>query len=229
MLLGVNATGSTGNSYFIKNDNGEILLLDAGIPIAEIKKGVDYDIANVVACICTHAHKDHSLSISKLKSMGIPVWTPYLSEHKRQRTYLGKFEVECFDVFHDNVPCRAFIISVGKEKILYATDFEMISYDLSKLGITVMLVELNYSNERISDDNSHFAHLVRGHAEAKTTLEFVKHNSKRLHTVLFCHMSKSGSLNRDEIAQIVPDYIPANCRWSWCIEGETYNIDSIPF
>ena len=56
MLLGVNSTGSTGNSYYIKADNGEILLLDAGIPVADIKRGIDYDIGSVVACIVTHKH-----------------------------------------------------------------------------------------------------------------------------------------------------------------------------
>lgn len=56
MLLGVNATGSKGNSYYIKADNGEILLLDAGIPIDEIKRGIDYDIGSVVGCCVTHKH-----------------------------------------------------------------------------------------------------------------------------------------------------------------------------
>jgi glyoxylase-like metal-dependent hydrolase (beta-lactamase superfamily II) len=56
MLLGVNATGSTGNSYFIKTDNGEILLLDAGIPIADIKRGINFEVGSVVGCIVTHKH-----------------------------------------------------------------------------------------------------------------------------------------------------------------------------
>lgn len=56
MLLGVNATGSTGNSYFIKTDNGEILLLDAGIPIADIKCGINFEVGSVVGCIVTHKH-----------------------------------------------------------------------------------------------------------------------------------------------------------------------------
>lgn len=44
MLLGTNGTGSTGNSYYIKANNGEILLLDAGLPIADIKKGINYEM-----------------------------------------------------------------------------------------------------------------------------------------------------------------------------------------
>lgn len=56
MLLGVNKTGSTGNSYYIKSDNGEILLLDAGIPVADIKRGIDYEIGSVIGCVITHKH-----------------------------------------------------------------------------------------------------------------------------------------------------------------------------
>lgn len=56
MLLGVNKTGSTGNSYYIKSDNGEILLLDAGIPVADIKCGIDYEIGSVIGCVITHKH-----------------------------------------------------------------------------------------------------------------------------------------------------------------------------
>jgi metal-dependent hydrolase (beta-lactamase superfamily II) len=56
MLLGVIATGSTGNSYYIKADSGKILLLDAGVSISEIKKGIGYDIGSVVGCCITHRH-----------------------------------------------------------------------------------------------------------------------------------------------------------------------------
>ena len=56
MLLGTIATGSTGNSYYIKSDNGEILLLDAGIPVADIKRGINYEVGSVVGCIVTHRH-----------------------------------------------------------------------------------------------------------------------------------------------------------------------------
>ena len=56
MLLGTNGTGSTGNSYYIKADNDEILLLDAGIPIADIKRGINFEVGSVVGCLITHKH-----------------------------------------------------------------------------------------------------------------------------------------------------------------------------
>lgn len=56
MLLKINATGSNGNSAHIINDKGEILLLDAGISIGDIKKAINFDIGSTVGCIVTHKH-----------------------------------------------------------------------------------------------------------------------------------------------------------------------------
>lgn len=56
MLLGTIGTGSSGNAYYTKADNGEILLLDAGLPIDVIKRGINYEVGSVVGCIVTHKH-----------------------------------------------------------------------------------------------------------------------------------------------------------------------------
>lgn len=229
MILKTLKTGSDGNCYAIKADNGEILLLDAGIPLDEIKKGIGFDVGHLEGCIVSHEHKDHSLSVSKLRKMGVPMLLPYRLEAKRLRTMIGSYIIESFPVPHNGVENRAFIITIDGEKILYATDFEFIPYDLSNQGINVMLIELNYLMEMVSDDNNHIQHLCRGHAEAKTTLEFVKLNSRKLHTVLFCHMSRSGNLDRRKVENKISDYIPPYIRWHWCVAGEEYNISPVPF
>ena len=229
MKLKVLNSGSDGNCYILTSDSNKHLILDCGVSIKTIKKGLEFDIENTVAALCTHTHNDHSKAIPNLQKMGIPVWQPYLSDHKRQRTHFGEFECESFELPHNGCPNVGYLIRVGGQVIAYMTDMEYCGWDLSKQNINVMLIELNYQSDRIADMDEHRRHTILGHAEAITTLELVKHNSKRLHTVLFCHMSKSGSLDRDKVAQMIPDYIPAWCRWGWCKDGETYNIDSIPF
>ena len=230
MKLKVLNSGSDGNCYILTSDSNKHLILDCGVSIKTIKKGLEFDIENTVAALCTHTHNDHSKAIPNLQKMGIPVWQPYLDEeHRRLKTRIDEFIIESFDVFHNHVPCRAFLITIGAEKILYATDFEFISYDLRKQGITVMLVELNYLNEMVDKNNDHIVHLCRGHAEARTALELVNHNSRKLHTVLFCHMSRSGNLDRAKVEEMIPDYISPWINWYWCKAGETYQIDSIPF
>lgn len=228
MTLKCLLTGSIGNCYILTSDTGKHLILDAGIPISRIKQGLDYDIENVTACIATHSHRDHVKAVKDLKNMGIPVWKPYMSEHKRQRTYFGEFECESFSVPHNGCPNVGYLIRVNGTTILYCTDFEYIPYDLSKQNINVMLIEMNYQKNRI-DGNDHLTHVVLGHAEEQTTIGVITNNMKYLRKVILCHMSKSGALDRElamqHIREVVPEYIDIE----WAHSCETYNIDEIPF
>lgn len=222
MTLKTIATGSTGNCYILTSDSGKHLILDAGIPIAEIKKGLDFDVENVVACICTHVHKDHHRAVKDLQVMGIPVWQPYLDEkHKRQRTKLGDFKIECFNVPH-SVPCTGFIIESDDLKILYATDFEYIGYSFKNYGINVMLIEMNYQQKIMDklDVDSHIAHTVTGHASDVTTTEFILHNQKHLQNIILCHYSKSGNMNKEEALKELKDKLPKYIDVRWAAPNE---------
>ena len=229
MTLKCIATGSDGNSYAIKADNGEILLLDAGIPIDEIKKGIGFDVGHLEGCVVSHEHKDHSLSVSKLRKMGVPMLLPYRLEAKRLRTMIGSYIIESFPVPHNGVENRAFLITIDGVKILYATDYEYIPYDLSNQGINIALVEMNYQTNRIADMDEHRRHVVLGHAEEKTVIDFLSTIKKNLRKVILCHMSKSGSLDKrtamDNLREVIPEYISID----WATAGESYNISTIPF
>ena len=161
--------------------------------------------------------------------MCIPVWTPYTSDFVRQKTRLGEFDIECFDVPHNGTPCRAFIIKVEGTTILYCTDYEYIPYRLDKKQINVMLIEMNYQTDRIAVMYSHRQHTVLGHAEERTTIDVIAKNMKHLRKVILCHMSKSGSLNREtamqHIREVVPDYIDV----VWARENTVEDISECPF
>ena len=77
MKLKCIATGSTGNCYLLTSDSGETLILDCGIPIKEIKKGLNWNIKDVVGVLCTHKHLDHSKSVKDFRQMGIPIYGLY--------------------------------------------------------------------------------------------------------------------------------------------------------
>jgi len=55
MLLRVAKSSSEGNAYAIETDN-EILLLEAGISVSEIKKMIDYRIGDVSGLLISHKH-----------------------------------------------------------------------------------------------------------------------------------------------------------------------------
>lgn len=56
MKLKCIATGSAGNCYLLTSNSEETLILDCGIPIKEIKKGLDWHIRGIRGMIISHAH-----------------------------------------------------------------------------------------------------------------------------------------------------------------------------
>lgn len=218
------ATGSDGNCYILTNNKGERLILDAGINIKDIKKGLNFDVENTKGCIITHCHKDHSLSASKVANF-TPVWKPYERQEKKLHTHFGCFDVTSFDVPH-SVECRAFLIKVDGLTILYATDFEYIPYNLTKQKINVALVEMNYQ-QKIMDSleiDKHIAHTVTGHASDKTTTEILMQNQKHLQNVILCHYSKSENLNREEALAELKTKLPKYIYIQYAIPGEEITL-----
>ena len=48
-------SGSSGNCYLLSTET-ETLILDCGIPVMEIKKGLDFDLRRVSGVVVTHSH-----------------------------------------------------------------------------------------------------------------------------------------------------------------------------
>ena len=59
-MIKVVATGSRGNFYIVETKD-EILLLECGIQIKDIKKSLNFDLSKVKGCLLTHSHNDHLL------------------------------------------------------------------------------------------------------------------------------------------------------------------------
>lgn len=55
LMLKTIATGSSGNSYALTNEN-EILLLDLGVNAKVIKKAIDFRVSDIAGCLVTHKH-----------------------------------------------------------------------------------------------------------------------------------------------------------------------------
>lgn len=203
------ATGSSGNCYYIEHEN-QILLLDAGISIKDIKIGIDFKIADVVGCIITHEHKDHSLSADKLQNMGIRVYRPYTIEDKKiLKTRIGSFNITSFDVPHNGTENRGFLINVGGKTILYMTDFEYCPYFFKEVQIDVMLIECNYQQTMIDENNEHIRHIWLGHSELYTTADFVSKNATdKLTDVILCHASESGFLSKKVAVETIKNNVP---------------------
>lgn len=204
MKLKCIATGSTGNCYTLTSNSGETLILDCGIPIKEIKKGLNWDIRGVVGAICTHSHQDHSKSVKNLNNMGIPVYAPYISQ-KPMAIGSGAFRIQSFDLTTVNgrwthtdangEPCPIFgflIMHPEMGKMLYITDCEVIKWKFK--DINHILLGVNYDKELVDTDNPKANHVFRGHLSIDTACDFVKANdSDSLQNVIMCHLSSENA------------------------------------
>ena len=219
MILRTIATGSTGNCHALISNAGEILLLDLGVSANEIKKGIDFKISDVCGAVATHCHKDHSKSVTNFESMGIPVFTPYIS---REPMEIGKeFTIKAFDLTtadgrftHTNsdgseCPCYGFLITHPEMgRILYITDCEVIKWRFKE--IDHILLGVNYDKEMVDRSNpAKNNHVLRGHLEIGTACDFVKANySDRLQNVIMCHLSE-GSADADRFIGRMKQAVPA--------------------
>ena len=220
MLLRTIATGSSGNSYVLISNTGEILLLDLGVSEKTIKKGIDWKISNVVGAVISHGHKDHSLSVEDFKSMGIPILAPYLCDSCKSMN-MGEFTVKSFDLTtidgnwtHTDAngePCPIYgFLITHKEmgRMLYKTDCELVKWKFK--GINHILLGVNYDKDLIdNEDSAKVNHVYRGHMSIDTACDFVKaNNSKDLQNVIMCHLSKNNAdkdLFIDKMKSTVPN------------------------
>ena len=159
MLINPIASGSSGNAYYI-SDGQSSLLLDAGIPLAQIQAGCGYKVSQLSGCLVTHGHGDHVKAAKALARMGVNIYTSQgtadmasLTGHRictvraLESFRAGTFEVLPFDVEHDVPEPLGFLIrsTVTGEKVLYFTDTVYIKYTF--IGLTHIMMEANYDPE----------------------------------------------------------------------------------
>lgn len=213
MKLTCLGSSSVGNCYLLQADNGETLILDCGIPIKEIKKGLNWNVKDVVGVLCTHKHLDHSKSVKDFEDMGIPIYALYLKIDYMSMN-MGEFTVKPFDLTtidgnwtHTNAngePCPIYgFLITHKEmgRMLYITDCELIKWKFK--DINHILLGVNYDKDLVDTDNPKANHVFRGHLSIDTACDFVKANySDSLQNVIMCHLSSENADKDSFIAKM---------------------------
>lgn len=161
--------------------------------------------------------------------MGISVWQPYLSEHKRQKTHLGEFECESFELPHNGCPNVGYLIRVGGQVIAYMTDMEYCGWNLSKQDINVLIVECNYISELVPDDLPNIAHKTLGHCCLDTCMGIIKNCQKHLRKVFLIHASKGVTMNKERALKEIREQIPEYIEVEFCKDNTVYDISECPF
>lgn len=225
ITLNVLATGSSGNCYLL-NCDGKILILDAGIPTRDIKRGLNYDLLNVVGCFITHTHLDHSLAADYIRMIGIPMFEPYKSEMERRVVTYDGFVIKSFKLPHDGVEnCGAYIICPNGHRLLYMTDFEYSPYVFRDQKINTMLIECNYCKSMIDPEAEKYNHVLRGHASLDVVKEFVRVNrTTELKNIILCHLSNT-SADEAEIMREITSVVDPSVDVTIARRGLTFELD----
>lgn len=218
MYLKCLGSSSAGNCYLLQADNGETLILDCGIGIKEIKKGLNWNVKDVVGVLCTHKHLDHSKSVKDFETMGIRISTPHIqyAKHEGMHRYhtipFGSFKAKAFDLTTvdgrwthtdaDGEPCPIFGFLITHKEIgrmLYITDCEVVKWKFK--DINHILLGVNYDKDLVDTENPKANHVFRGHLSIDTACDFVKANdSYSLQNVIMCHLSSENS-DRDSFIE----------------------------
>ena len=210
MKLRVLGSSSSGNSYALISDSGEILAIEAGCKFLDFKKMIDWKIANVSGCIVSHEHGDHARYIKDFMQSGIPVYTAFETQSAleiitgectiaippRTVRQIGSFTVTPFNVPHDTeIECYGYLIKHEEMgQLLFMTDLEYCKYNFSKLNIEHIMVEANYDMQFVDRNEPNYEHRLRGHMSLDTALKFISTNDNpALRNVVLIHLSdKSG-------------------------------------
>lgn len=215
MDIKVLASGSGGNCYRI-SDGHTSLLLDAGIPIKQIRIGCNFRMSEIAGCLVTHYHGDHSKAVKDLLRVGVNIHIPKLEAdalglkpHHRlhylqsgektpyQVISIGTFLILPFQAEHDTPEPVGYLVESyqTREKLLYFTDTYFLKYTFSNL--THIIGECNYTNDELHiklDEGStplqRVKRLYTSHMSLDNFLEMLKANkSDRLRQIYICHMS----------------------------------------
>lgn len=230
MILKCLGSGSSGNCYLLSTET-ETLILDCGLPIREIKKGLDWDISKVVGVLCSHVHSDHAKAVKDFENMGIPIFKPF-DETKDcpLKIRYGSFSIQAFKVPHDGVPCYGFYITVDGHRILYATDYLHLPVSFRTKRLTNMIVECNYQKEYLNKESPKYDHQLKGHCSLDTLIEkVIKENvTSDLRTVILCHLS-GDSANPEECLAEVQKVVGEGVKCVCAAAGETVELSLHPF
>lgn len=214
MNLKVIGSGSSGNSYLLVADNGDILMIECGINAALIKQALDFNVNKVVGCLLTHEDGDHSKSVQQVMSWGIDLyatagtWTRlnagYSSRAKVIKAgfqfKLGPFTVVPFDVKHDVVEPVGFLIHHPEcGKMVFITDTTYVPQTFR--GLNNIIVEANFCEEIINEkmgwkSEKRFLRdrIIQSHFSLQNCKDFLKANDlSQVHNIVLIHLSNTNS------------------------------------
>ncbi len=213
MDIRVLASGSAGNCYCV-SDGSTSLLLECGISVKQIRRGLGFGLTNVAACLVSHEHQDHAKAVADVLRAGVEVYTSPGTikalglEHHRLRPVraketfkVGTWTVRAFETQHDAQEPLGFLLHsrTNNERLLYATDTYYIRYKFP--GLTHIMVECNYAADILEANVKRGSvpevlkkRLLTSHFSLDNVKEFLKANDlSQVREIWLLHLSDGNS------------------------------------
>ena len=191
MIITNLGSGSKGNATLIETDNLNILI-DAGIPLSNIKKRLDRPFPKIDILLLTHTHSDHIKGIETfIKQYKPTIYTSENNIHEKIKAYenvkfdkiieLDTLYIETFKLSHDE-PCIGIIIKENDKELIYITDTGYIKEKtLDKIKNKDMyILESNYDEEMLMNGPYPFylqqrIRSPKGHLSNDDALKYLKY------------------------------------------------------
>ena len=205
------SSSSAGNAYAL--DFGkEILLLEAGCKMADVKRAINFRLQDVVGCCVSHCHGDHAKYATEYAKFGVKVYCnqdvidkkqfpydSYKEVHPGKTFSVGSFRVAPLELHHD-VPNNGYLIqhpSMGT--LCFITD----TYKMGNFitGIDHWLIEANYDDRilkvNVEDgkiDRAQANRLMLSHLSLDNTVQYLRMcEAEKSKTITLCHLSERNS------------------------------------
>lgn len=212
LAIDVVGSSSSGNCYVLRTSK-EILLLECGMPYAKLLESLNHTIKNVIGCLISHEHKDHSAAMKEIVKAGINIYTSAgtlesigIKNHRtnivksNHQFEIGSFSVLPFTTEHDAKEPLGFLIQHDEfGKLLFATDSYYLRYKF--IGLNYIMIECNYSHEIISENlkrgivnKAQISRLLQSHFSLERVKQFLTANNlSEVKEIMLLHLSDRNS------------------------------------
>lgn len=188
------------------------------------------ELLAVVLPITTYGDHFNQSTFDEFRKMGVKILTPTNTKIGK-RYKLGSFEIIPLPAIH-NVECRAYLIRVGGDTVLFATDTRLLP-KVNNVKIDYFIVEVNYI-ERIreqavlSDNESNGLHLngiYQNHHSLESAVEYFESLPYKPKKIITIHKSNSGLFSEtetiDELSMFAKEGVAV------ATNGENYILEEI--
>lgn len=211
------ASSSKGNAYLVESPGAAPILLEAGIPIKQLREKLwshGVRLSDLAGCLVSHEHGDHARSVRDVLKAGVDVWTSketaevlVVSEHHRchciesgKEFVLNGFWIIPFGLHHD-VPTQGFFIQgPDGDRLLFIPDTSHVVNRFK--NVTILVIEANHEPEILSNNIQDGTipavlgrRVRRNHLSLSVVKDFILANNmqKTLREIHLIHLSDTNS------------------------------------